>query len=62
MLWVRTDNSDNSVSLDNLTLIADRLYTGSYFHKSPPENLPYNIESWQFAMNYNPIYCTKIKH
>ncbi len=38
MLWVFTDNADDAVSLDYLTLVADRFYTGSYFHKSPPGN------------------------
>jgi len=36
MFGVRTDNADDSVSLNNLTLVANGLYTGSYFHKSPP--------------------------
>ena len=36
MFWVRTNNADNSVSFNNLALIADGLYAGSYFHKSPP--------------------------
>jgi hypothetical protein len=36
MFRVSADNTDNAVSLDNLTLVANGLYAGAYFHKSPP--------------------------
>jgi len=39
MFRVRTDNADNAVSLNYLTLVADGLYAGAYFHKSPPGNM-----------------------
>jgi hypothetical protein len=35
VFWITTDNADNAVSLDNLALITDGLYAGSYFHKIP---------------------------
>jgi|GEM_PF-5352315 len=61
MLWIRTNDTDDTVSFDNLTLIADGLYAGSYFHKSPPGDRYTLLESWQFAMNYNssPMSITK---
>ena len=37
MLGVNANDTDNTIALDNLTLITDGLYTGSYFHKSPPK-------------------------
>ena len=38
MLWVSANDTDNTIALNNLTLIADGLYAGSYFHKSPPRD------------------------
>jgi len=36
VLWIRANDTDNTVAFDNLTLIANGLYASAYFHKSPP--------------------------
>ena len=36
MLRVCANDTDNTIALNNLTLITNGLYAGSYFHKSPP--------------------------
>ena len=36
VFWILADYSDASFSLDDLTLLADRLYRCSYFHLNPP--------------------------
>ena len=51
MLWIFTDDADNSVSLDYLAFVADGLYAGSYFHKSPLGKHIY-IESWQSEVKF----------
>jgi hypothetical protein len=39
MFRVTANDTDNAVPFDNLALVANGLYAGSYFHKSPPGNV-----------------------
>ena len=39
MLRVSANDTDNTIALDNLAFVANGLYAGSYFHKSPPRNI-----------------------
>ena len=54
MFGIRTDDTDDAVSSDNLALVTDGFHTGSYFHKkSPSEKVYHTIESWQFEAAHN---------
>jgi len=45
VLWIRANDTDNTVAFDNLTLIANGLYASAYFHKSPPGKVILKLES-----------------
>jgi hypothetical protein len=41
MLWVSANDTDNTIALNYLAFVANGLYAGSYFHKSPPGDIVY---------------------
>jgi hypothetical protein len=68
MFWVRTNDADYTAPFDYLTFITDRLYAGSYFHKSPPGMYlrimatRNELQSVAITIPYIPILVLQIIH
>lgn len=68
MFRVTANDTDNAVPFDNLALVANGLYAGSYFHKSPPGMYlrimatRNELQSVAITIPYIPILVLQIIH